>query len=172
MSEERFEAAWAAVSGTFDLNQIFGPYGAKFLETLGAKRCIHPFAAGMSVLASLASLANGASVRIWSDPTPLCIATVLVNGAQTRKSQTTAIVHELGLVLDRTAHAREREEMQKHLPKDADPADVLHEQLPSAVLEGFTPEATVFCMCFDVSSEKICCHIILTWFPSYRKTRL
>jgi hypothetical protein len=28
--------------------------------------------------------------------------------------------------------------MQKHLPKDADPADVLHEQLPSAVLEGFT----------------------------------
>ena len=48
-----------------------------------------------------------------------------------------AIVHEFGLVLDRTAHAREREEMQKHLPKDADPADVLHEQLPSAVLEGF-----------------------------------
>ena len=92
----------------------------------------------MSILASLASLANGASVRIWSDPTPLCIATVLVNGAQMRKSQTTAIVHEFGLVLDRTAHARERGEMQKHLPKDADPADVLHEQLPSAVLEGFT----------------------------------
>eukprot|EP00435_Cladocopium_sp_Y103_P042065 s1953_g11.t1 len=149
MSEERFEAAWAAVSATFDLNKIFGSSGANFLETLGAKRCIHPFAAGMSILASLASLANGASVRIWSDPTPLCIAAVLVNGAQTRKSQTTAIVHELGLVLDRTAHEREREEMKKHLPKDADPVDVLHEQLPSAVLEGFTPEAASSMLCLQ-----------------------
>jgi len=69
------------------------------------------------------------------------VATVLVNAAQSRKSQTTAIVHELGLVLDRSAHAREREEMTKELPEGTDPEEVLNESLPSSVLEGFTPEA-------------------------------
>ena len=137
----RFDKAWQSVKDTFSLPTIFGVAGAQFLEALGAKRCLHPLAAGMSIISTLGALANGASVRIWSDPTPLCVATVLVNAAQSRKSQTTAIVHELGLVLDRSAHAREREEMTKKLPEGTDPEEVLNESLPSSVLEGFTPEA-------------------------------
>eukprot|EP00435_Cladocopium_sp_Y103_P027408 s696_g6.t1 len=95
----------------------------------------------MSVLGGIAPLANGAGVRIWSDPNPLCVAIVLINAAQSRKSQTTTLIRELGVILDEFGHAREREQMLKDLKPDADPNEIKYEALPSAVLEGFTPEA-------------------------------
>ena len=132
------DSTWQKVHEDFDLVLLFGEHGARFLETLGARRCLHPLAVAMSILASLAALANGAGVRIWSDPSPLCVAVVLINAAQSRKSQTTTLVREIGVVLDEVSHARERDQMLKDA---ADPNDVKHEVLPSAVLEGFTPEA-------------------------------
>ncbi len=114
-----------------ELEGLFGPGGALFLEHVAAARSIHPLAVGMTVLAATAPLSNGAQIRLWAEPSPLCIATILVNPPQSRKSQTTTLVREIGLVLDRFAHDRERATM--------DPDDT--EQLPSCVLEGFTPEA-------------------------------
>ena len=70
----------------FSLRNLFGDHGAAFLEAVGARRCIHPLAAAMSILGALAPLANGAGVRLWSDPSPLCVAIVLINAAQSRKS--------------------------------------------------------------------------------------
>ena len=102
------EEAWCRVSGDFDATELFGTTGAQFLEELSARRCLHPMAVAMSVLPALAPLSNGAAVRIWSDPSPLCVVAVLVNPAQSRKSQTCSLVRELGWVLDAFAHDRER----------------------------------------------------------------
>ncbi len=81
---QRFDKASQSVKDAFSLPTIFGVRGAQFLQALGTS--------------ALGAIANGASVRIWSDPTPLCVATVLVNAAHSRKSQTTVIANELGLV--------------------------------------------------------------------------
>lgn len=43
--------------------------------------------------------------------------------------------------MDEFGHAREREEMFKDLRPDADANDIKYEVMPSAVLEGFAPEA-------------------------------
>ena len=137
------DSTWKKVQDDFSLRNLFGDHGAAFLEAVGARRCIHPLAVAMSILGALAPLANGAGVRLWSDPSPLCVAIVLINAAQSRKSQTTILVREIGVILDEFGHAREREQMLKDLKTDADPNEVKYEVLPSAVLEGFTPEAGI-----------------------------
>ena len=98
--EEAMEKAWQMVESEFEVGDIFGAYGAMFLREMGAKACLHPLAVAMPVMSALAALTNGASVRLWSEPSPLCIASVLVNPPQSRKSQTTAIVCTMGKVLD------------------------------------------------------------------------
>ena len=134
------EQAWALVEHQFDLQDLFGEVGSLFLEEQAAKKCLHTMAIAKSVLAGLAPLANGAQVRIWSEPTPLVLATVLINPPQSRKSQTTSLLRELGTVIDQTCHERERARV---LQGQLAPAEDIHtETLPSNVLEGFTPEAS------------------------------
>ena len=133
------EQAWGLVENQFDLQELFGEVGSLFLEEQAAKKCLHTMAISMSVLAGLAPLANGAQVRIWSEPTPLVLATVLINPPQSRKSQTTGLLRELGTVIDQTCHERERASMLQRHP--AAEEDIQTETPPSNVLEGFTPEA-------------------------------
>jgi hypothetical protein len=134
------EQAWALVENHFDLQELFGEVGRLFLEEQAAKKCLHTMAISMSVLAGLAPLANGAQVRIWSEPTPLVLATVLINPPQSRKSQTTSLLRELGTVIDQTCHERERARVLQRHP--AAEEDIQTETLASNVLEGFTPEAS------------------------------
>jgi len=134
------EQAWALVENHFDLQELFGEVGRLFLEEQAAKKCLHTMAISMSVLAGLAPLANGAQVRIWTEPTPLVLATVLINPPQSRKSQTTSLLRELGTVIDQTCHERERARVLQRHP--AAEEDIQTETLPSNVLEGFTPEAS------------------------------
>ena len=133
------EQAWGLVENQFDLQELFGEVGSLFLEEQAAKKCLHTMAISMSVLAGLAPLANGAQVRIWSEPTPLVLATVLINPPQSRKSQTTGLLRELGTVIDQACHERERASMLQRHP--AAEEDIHTETPPSNVLEGFTPEA-------------------------------
>ena len=133
------EQAWALVENLFDLQELFGEVGSLFLEEEAAKKCLHTMAISMSVLAGLAPLGNGAQVRIWSEPTPLVLATLLINPPQSRTSQTTSLLRELGTVIDQTCHERERAcVLQRH---PAVEEDIVTETPPLNVLEGFTPEA-------------------------------
>ena len=138
------DSTWNKVKDDCSLPDLFGEAGARFVEEIAARKCIHPLAAAMTIVGSMAPLANGAAIRIWSDPSPMCISIVLVNAAQSRKSQTTALVREIGLVLDEVAHARERDRMLKEAKPETDANEVLSETLPSCVLEGFTPEAPTY----------------------------
>ena len=126
------EYAWKEVKDDFDLKQLFTEKGAAFVQEQAVKKCLHPLSISMTTLASLAPLSNGAQVKIWAEPTPLVLAAVLINPPQSRKSQTTSLARQIGVVLDEVFHARERE-----LPD----AEQQGEPLPSSVLEGFTPEA-------------------------------
>ena len=142
----RLECAWDLVEKECDVGGLFGDKGKKFLEEAAAKRSLHPLAVGLPVLATLAPLANGAKVRIWSEASPLCTAVVLINPPQSRKSQTTSLAREVGLVLDEYAQRRVREELLRRHGDGQDGADpvldeLLAEPSPSCVLEGFTPEA-------------------------------
>eukprot|EP00435_Cladocopium_sp_Y103_P018575 s1337_g4.t1 len=128
------EQAWTLVENQFELEQLFGQVGSLFLEEQAAKKCLHTMAVSMSVLAGLAPLANG---------------------AQSRKSQTTSLLRELGTVIDETCHARERLRMiQLHQPDPAAEEDFKTESLPSNILEGFTPEAFFEAVSGDYSVKK------------------
>lgn len=136
------EQAWGLVEKQFDPQQLFGDHGRLFLEEQAAKKSLHTMAVSMSVLAGLAPLANGAQVRIWTEATPLVLATVLINPPQSRKSQTTSLLREMGIVIDEVSHERERARMiERHRPDPAAQDEFRTEALPSNVLEGFTPEA-------------------------------
>ena len=142
MDAMRMEAAWKVVEEKFDAQSMFGPSGAEFIEYIGAKTCLHPLAVGVPVLAALAPLTNGAAITLWSDPSPLAVVAVLVNPPQSRKSQATALVREMGMlddfVLKQTQEAfasmqEQRGQEPEHVARDLSVA--------SCVLEGFTPEA-------------------------------
>lgn len=128
------EHAWNLAEPHYDVEELFGQVGSLFLQEQAAKKCLHTLPIAMSVLAGLAPLSNGGLVRIWSEPTPLVLATVLINPPQSRKSQTTSLLREIGTVIDETSHARER----AHVLPDSAPQE--DEALPSNILEGFTPE--------------------------------
>ncbi|CAJ1341393.1 unnamed protein product [Effrenium voratum] len=155
----RLECAWDLVEKECDVGGLFGDKGKKFLEEAAAKRSLHPLAVGLPVLATLAPLANGAKVRIWSEASPLCTAVVLINPPQSRKSQTTSLAREVGLVLDEYAQRRVREELLRRHGDGQDGADpvldeLLAEPSPSCVLEGFTPEAFFEAVSGDYSIKK------------------
>ena len=140
----QLEDAWKTVRASLDVKDVFGAEGAMFLEETGAKCCLRPLAVAMPVLSALAALSNGAAVRLWSDPSPLCIASILVNPPQSRKSQTAALVREIGRVLDEFS-----EQMAKRASQEAEAASEARveeepEKPPSCVQEGFTPEASRF----------------------------
>ena len=142
----RVELAWKCVRDECALPELFGDQGAAFLEETGAIRCLHPFLVGTTCLATMAALSNGGRVRIWTEPSPLCVAVVLVNPPQSRTSQATSLVRGIGLQMDAAAHARARAHLRQDLSAKnlAEPEieEALHGPWPSSILEGFTPEVT------------------------------
>lgn len=100
MAGLKLELAWKVVQDECILPDLFGDVGASFLEETAAVRCLHPLRVGVTCLATMAALANGATVQIWTEASPLTVAVVLVNPPQSRKSQTTSLVRSMGLRMD------------------------------------------------------------------------
>ena len=148
---QAMERAWQKVRELFQAPEFFGERGAAFLEHTGAKCYLHPLAIGVPTLAGLASLTNGAAVKIWDKPSPLCIVAILVNPPQSRKSQTTQLFREMGFALDEAASTAARQELNAKIARQhafSDRAgresisDAVADFVPtSCVLEGFTAEA-------------------------------
>eukprot|EP00969_Alexandrium_andersonii_P160879 7109604-Alexandrium_andersonii.AAC.1 len=70
--------------------ELFGPEGEKWAAAHAATTSCHEFAVAMHVLSSLPALLNGAHAEWFPGrKSPVTLVAILVNYAQTRKSQLT-----------------------------------------------------------------------------------
>ena len=97
---------WDHIDANFVGHHMFGVEGADQIGRLAARASAHPWPYGMALQTALLACSNGAAVAAWSIPSPLSLACMAVNPAQTRKSGTTAAMKEIGKVIDKTARAR------------------------------------------------------------------
>ena len=104
---------WATHSG-----EIAGVDGAKAVQLLAAQMSVPPFPLFSTMLSTIPSLANGATVKLWSEHEPISIASWNVNFSQTRKSRITKVAERMHAPVDtRVAKAVERifAEKERHL---------------------------------------------------------
>ena len=94
------EASYSALSG-WDGEATLLSRGNRFVKSHAVASSAHEFTVAITLLAALAPLTIGAAINLFSDSwTPLNIMTVQVGYPQTRKSQMTKLVKEIGDVLD------------------------------------------------------------------------
>ena len=137
------------VNRLFDPGHVLTERGYAFVQTWSIKAAHPVLPFFLNILATMASLTNGAAAKLFpSNGNPLFAFFLNVNYAQTRKSAGTSIVDAMGEHLDAAIRQRVMaafaEGMEAEAARQQDP-DLRprspQPQITSAVLHGSTPEA-------------------------------
>ena len=100
---------WELVDREFDAEQTYGSTGGQIVRRLACSKAVHPATYGLSLQCSLLACTNGASLQAFpKSATPLSLAVVCVNKAQTRKSQLSGIMTDIGSRIDEVCKERAR----------------------------------------------------------------
>lgn len=126
------EIAWDLVDRNFCVEQVFGARGADVICRGAARSSVHEFGYSLCLEAALLGCCNGASIAAWpGKATPLSLVVLLANPAQTRKSQISSLMIEVGKAVDASCRQRAQD---AGLPLEAG-------ELQSVVLSNFTEAA-------------------------------
>ena len=107
MAVDQRQAAWDFVDRRFKPEGLFGAVGADVVRRGAARASVHEFGYSLCLQASLLGCVNGASIAAWpGKPSPLSLVVMVANPQQTRKSQTSNVMNEIGKAVD--AVCRER----------------------------------------------------------------
>ena len=140
---------WDIVRAKWDPDSILLERGAQFVKAHSIRTCNHELNVFVTLLAGFGPLTNGANIKIFpGHDSPLNMIAVLVGYPQTKKSQMTKLVKEIGEALDKRIQRIATAMIEKAADDGHgglfESADDL--ELTSAVLSSFTP-AVMFERC-------------------------
>eukprot|EP00435_Cladocopium_sp_Y103_P038249 s1455_g10.t1 len=107
MAADNRHAAWDRVDKIFQPEQIFGSVGADVIRRGAARSSVHEFGYSLCLQAALLGCVNEAGIAAWPGrPSPLSLVVLVANPQQTRKSQATKLMNEVGKAVDDACRQR------------------------------------------------------------------